>query len=276
MSESISDPGKRRQIETRIHTPREVHLNRAARRRWPFALILATWIAITVAGFGIPGLGPFTNQLIANPQTDSLEFDYVPVGAVPEWTHEPQPVEPSSSRLVIASDYRHYEREANDELWSNAIAAVASKLDEKIARGAGELVSVNRELIKRKLLVPGRSHTQVYQTPLSVSMEPLDEESGDHGKFLEWHRCFIELNFNNEFHAWAAMEYERKIVESRVWQTALMVLSGLGLLVILFGFLHLNHRTQGVYTGRLQSLAMVAAIAIILAALALSNSIEWL
>ena len=231
---------------------------------------------LTVAGLTIPGTGPLSNCLKASPQSESLEFEFRPVGTVPEWTTADPSTVSSSSRFVIASDYRHYEREANEELWQNAIAAVARKLDERIALGAGRLVPVDRELIKSKLLIPGRSHTHVYQTPLSISIEPASEEGDDKTKFLEWHRCFMELELNKDFYDWATVEYERRIVESRVWQTALVVLSGFSLLVVLFGFLKFNHRTQGVYTGRLQSIAIFAAIAVIILALALSNSIVWL
>ena len=209
----------------------------------------------------------------ADQPEDSTEFEYTLVGALPDWISQFESREFTDSEtdrhVLISSDTYEYQKEALDEAWSKAEQKVREYLNEHIAPGAGEALAVDRTYIQNNLTV--QQHVQHYRTP-----NPYQDSDVIEMDHLLFYRAFVELGLGDRFDQWAGNRYEEHLVRSRVLQTALLVLSGIVVLGILYGFLHMNHRTRGFYAGRLQTVTLIAVLAVIVLAVALSNSFDWL
>ncbi len=213
---------------------------------------------------------------LSRPGSDSsLEYEFVPVGSLPDWVEhfdaETADAASDGRRMLVSSGMDPHRAEASRELWNNAEVLVKRYLDERIAAGAGEALQVQRDYIQNHLTVPQHVHMHLYRTP-----NPLFAADGNEPEHLMFHCGWAELNFDNEFDEWAGARYEEHLVHSRVLQTALVLLSGIALLGIVYGFLHLNHRTRGFYSGRLQTITLLAVLVVVAVFLALSNSFPWL
>ncbi len=245
----------------------------------PLLWFLATLAFVSLAYAGTTGVLPQTDdqpvgdQAVSTATTGDEAYEYTPIGDLPDWIVEFDSAadsdEYAKSRFLVSSDTYEYQREAVGEVWSNAEIEVHRYLEDHIAPGAGRALNVTRDYISENLT--RQQHVHKFRTP-----NPYYEKDADEPEHLVFYRGWAELSLDDEFDQWAGARYEEHLVRSRILQTAVFVLSGITLLGIAYGFLHLNHRTRGFYSGRLQTITLVAVAVVVVVVLALSNSFEWL
>lgn len=238
-------------------------------------LWVAGWLAVSVL---VPaGLNGQTDEPVwagtagSGNLTAETDFEFTPVGKLPEWVSsfdEDGSVE-SSVVLVASVEVRH-QLDAERLMWEEAEVRVRDYLNRRIADGAGDILQLDRDQISEHL-VTREPHLHLYRTP-----NPLFEGGNGETEHLEWYRCFARLSMDGSFDRWATDRYEERLVRSRLLQTGLLLFSGLALLGVAWSFLQMNHRTRGFYTGRLQTISLLAVLVVIALALALSNLFRWL
>ncbi len=227
----------------------------------------------------VPGKPDSTGPAANDPDKADSNFEEVAVGSLPSWAHNTDEKTglphndgqiDANRRAVISSERFYREREAREDLLKRAERVVRNYLDDQIAKGAGSAIEIDPELIRERLLVPGHEHEQIYRIHAPEYADAIGRE------YLERYEMWAELEFNTEFHQWAAAEYENHLVQSRVLQASLVVVSGIAMLGIAFGFLRANHRTRGVYAGRLQMVSLLALLVVMAAAVAIARTFQWL
>jgi hypothetical protein len=215
---------------------------------------------------------------VSTGETDSdAATRYRPAEKEPEWVSETE-TRPSTRRLVT-SDFRHREREAEEELWDSLIETVRRELDERVASGAGDIIPLDRKALRKQFVPADRWHVHLYYTAvpggeLAEGFGVVDARDGK--RYLEWYRCFAEIEVGDEFLSWGREEYEVQLVNSRVRQSLLVVFGVLALFAGTFGLLRLNHQTRGLYRGKLIVLATVLLIVLAVVAFAICDSMVWL
>lgn len=215
---------------------------------------------------------------VSTGETDSdAATRYRPAEKEPEWVSETD-VRPSTRRLVT-SDFRHREREAEGELWDKLLETARRELDERVASGAGDIIPLDRKAIRKQFVPSDRWHTHLYYTAvpggdLAEGFGVVDARDGK--RYLEWYRCFAEIEVGEEFLSWGHEQYEVELVNSRVRQSLLVVFGVLAVFAGTFGLLRLNHQTRGLYRGKLIVLATALLIVLAVVAFVIADSIVWL
>ncbi len=249
-------------------------------------LVAAPLIHSTVAAANPPWLAQ-TDQQAAEPITETaatLDDDgddiHVPrddeqseekVDPLPEWiTRGTYSDDEGNEFLVVASTEEVSLPTAKRRLRQEIVEQLSRKIDEYLIPGASRVIRISDERIEQTWL-PGHRYTEVLVTKLPVDIAV--EVGTDVQKA---YRCYSMLKLDDEFYAWANESWNHQLVRSRVFQTGVVGLAVIGLLSIVFGAFHLNHRTRGFYGGRLQlvSLAMLLILAAVVASV--SNLFDWL
>lgn len=184
-----------------------------------------------------------------------------------------------SNRRLVSSDFRYREREAEEELLDKLAETIRRELDQRIAFGAGEVIPLDRNSIRKQFVPDEHWHTQLYYTPVPGGelAEPFGKVDARDGKrYLEWYRCFAEIEVGDDFVSWGRAQYETRLVDSRVRQSLFVIFGVLTLFAGTFGILRLNHQTRGLYRGKLIVLATVMLIVLVVVALVIRNSMVWL
>ncbi len=173
--------------------------------------------------------------------------------------------------LVVSSQERFSQWEAQNELWLNVVSEVNRKIDEMIRPGAAEAIRISLEQIQEKWLGPEQVHLQVYRTRVP---EDLDIDIGE--EFQRSYSYHVMVKLDESFRDWSFNAWENELTKSRVLQLGLVGLSVLGVLALAAAYFHVDHRTRGFYSGRLQLLIVAGVLILIAGGLALSNTFPWL
>ncbi|MGI9516874.1 MAG: hypothetical protein ACR2NP_07520 [Pirellulaceae bacterium] len=204
---------------------------------------------------------------------------YVRAESLPDWALTGTRVELDSQTeyIVVVSDPLLQQRESQADLEERLVATVNRKVDEMFSPGAADAIGIDLDYIRNNLLVPGHEYCQeLYWSP-TTGVEPAGiEDAQGENDLRTAYRCVAQLKLDPEFHKWATVTWREQQVRSRQMQIGLVFLAGVLMLLLAFGYFKANEKTQGFYSGRLQTIALVGLLAIIGAAIAMSKMFPWL
>ncbi len=200
---------------------------------------------------------------------------------LPDWALIPNRVEADGRTefVVVHSNALLQQREAREELEERMLDTVRRKVDEMFSPGAAAAIGIDLGYLRQNLLVPGNEFCQVLYWDASTVMDAGDiatVSDTDRAEPRTAYRCFARLKLDSDFQQWATVTWHERQVRSRQMQIGLIFLSGVLMLVLAFGYFKANEKTRGIYSGRLQSMALIGLLAIIAAAVLLSKMFPWL
>lgn len=82
---------------------------------------------------------------------------------------------------------------------------------------------------------------------------------------VKYYRGYAQLLVTDDYHKKLDGDWHRRQTKNRLYQIALIVLTVLGLLVVVFAYLRLQKLTRGFYTGQLRFVCLAIAVALIIA-----------
>lgn len=234
--------------------------------------VTANMIACVLVGLicaiGFPCKTPAsTPQSLEDSESQPKRFS----DPLPGWVERGSYVEGGTEFMVISSEERAKEREAEDEMWASAKLEVDRKINELLAPSAADALNISRDYIREHLLVPDHVHKHSIYIKGSEELAEIRGSDTQHS-----FRFYSLLKLDKEFESWARSSWEEQLVRSRVRQTGLVGLSVIVCLTLLLGYFQLDHKTRGFYSGRLQTITLAVLLVLAVLALALSKSFIWL
>lgn len=204
---------------------------------------------------------------------------YTDVGERPDWVTKGSYIsgDPIEEFIVVMSEKRLRELDAEEELESRLIEAVHERIDEWFAPGAGKAIGVDLDYIRENLIqhhpkcdANGAYHQLVHWSVPQDSQDMVGAEKGEAFQYC------AQVKLDDEFKAWAGKQWENRVVTSRTMQTGLVAASTILALGLAFGYFTVNHKTRGFYSGRLQTIGLAGLLIIGVAAWWLANQFVWL
>jgi hypothetical protein len=190
----------------------------------------------------------------------------------PEWV-EADPVEEGDSRIVVVSSGpQGHLGECQSALDAELEQAVDAYIDEYLGQVYGDklqastLVSFPAEYIRDNLVPDG----QLYDEKIQFSFGPM-YQSHAQVAFTPAFRAVLDSERVNLDKQWKQI-----VVAGRLTGAAIIFGSILALLAVVSGYFRLDTATRGFYTARLQFLATVAILAVIVAGVLLARNVDWM
>jgi hypothetical protein len=190
----------------------------------------------------------------------------------PEWV-EADPVEEGDSRIVVVSSGpQGHLGECQSALDTELERAVDAYIDEYLGQVYGDklqastLVSFPAEYIRDNLVPDG----QLYDEKIQFSFGPM-YQSHAQVAFTPAFRAVLDCERVNLDKQWKQI-----VVAGRLTGAAIIFGSILALLAVVSGYFRLDTATRGFYTARLQFLATVAILAVIVAGVLLARNVDWM
>ena len=214
-----------------------------------------------------------------SPAAGEKESLYTVVGEQPEWVTHAQYIdtETQSEYLVIHSQPRLKQREAEDELEELLVEAVRERVDEMFAEGAGKAIGIDLTYVRENMIQQNEEcHDDgIYQQLLSWKV-PESNRGMLGSEVRDAYQCFAQIRFDPEFETWASAQWENQLVISRTFQTGLIALSVLLVLGLAFGYFSADHITRGFYSRRLQTMGLGLLLITAAGIWWLSVQISWI
>ena len=188
---------------------------------------------------------------------------------LPEWVKQGNFVDQGTEYCLVQTPESIDWATAKASLDKKIIETVHRKLDEHFGETTPKIINSVQSL--ENWLASDRVHAQVIYTELN------DELASELGQTLEKsYRYYAQLRLDDSFYDWAHQQREQRLVLSRVHQMGLMGGFLISVLAISFGFLRLNHQTRGFYRGRLQFLAFLGFLVLLLVVGNFAETIVWM
>lgn len=135
--------------------------------------------------------------------------------------------------------------------------AVAKQLDKWFGAGAGEIAAIEDSSLLEPLVQHSR-YVETYKIQLEEEYASRFETDSE-----EFYRGYALLKFDSEFRATAKGIWNRNLTRNRLIYAGVIGAGLLGILGVIYGFLHFNHLTRGFYVGRLQTISVVLVLLIL-------------
>ena len=182
----------------------------------------------------------------------------------PEWVESKPVLEGNVHRVPVLSDFHAREADATRALDSQIVKATRAYVADYLgSRQAPLFFSFTADEIKSRFL----RADNVYHEVVHVSFGPM-------------HQSHALLEFPADFRRELDQRWEKVRAAGNLVKIGGTTVGVLALLVIVFGYFRLDTATRGYYTSRLQFLAAVAILALIVAGFVFARSttvwVQWL
>ncbi len=204
---------------------------------------------------------------------------YEDVGQRPQWVQQGNYLDPENQTeyLLVASQPRLKQREAEEELEECLVATVRDHVDHMFTPGTGQSIGIDLAYIREHLL---QHHPQcdaqgVYNQLLRWRV-PEANQGMLNSETRQAFQCFSQVRLDPEFQRWAEHQWENRLVISRTQQIGLLGLLTLSVLTVVFGYFTAEQKTRGFYSRRLQTVSLACLAAMLLAFWWLASQFAWL
>ncbi len=190
----------------------------------------------------------------------------------PEWV-EAEPVNEGDSRaVVVSSGPQGHLGECQSALDAELERAVNQYIDEYLGQVYGDkfqastLVNFPAKYIRDELVDDGK----IYEEKIQFSFGPMYQSHAQ----VAFTPAFRAVLDGERVHL--DKQWEQIVVAGRLTGAAIIFGLILALLAVVSGYFRLDTATRGFYTARLQFLATVAILAVIVAGVLLARNVHWM
>ncbi len=182
--------------------------------------------------------------------------------AVPSWIEKDHWQEDDAKVVVLRTEGFLLKSQATMALLDMVRAKVAEEIDVAVHAEASELVS----------LPDGYVEAHLVQDELILDSRQLEPSFSGREKYYG----FAKLRFSQAFRQQVAKRYQRNFRTGRLTWTGVTGVMALGWLAVVWGYLRLDRMTRHFYSRRLQTAAIVLAVAILAAGMMALLSLDSL
>lgn len=158
--------------------------------------------------------------------------------------------------------------EAEQALDQDCVDIIREVIDGWYQAGVGEKVDIDDSYIKQHLVFDDRMLVKQYKD------EHTEELCRTFGKDYEYFRGYAQLQLTNDFREHVSERWKTEQTRTRLVQSGIIGASVLGLLLILFGYFHLEQATRGFYSVRLQMVGLIVILTLVAIAVWLSQTLH--
>lgn len=179
---------------------------------------------------------------------------------IPEWVRRGSYKDGNTFVLVVQTSQQPCTTPVAADLALNPAieAAIKKHMIPLVGTTTANAIVFTKETINKKLLVPGSRIVRECEEELSTE---LAQRYGQ--EQAVFYRGYAQLRLDQSFIEGVVHQSAESRMRYRLLLAGLCAAGLLGLLVVLFGYLRINHATRGFYNRRLQTISIMILIAII-------------
>ena len=150
--------------------------------------------------------------------------------------------------------------QAEDELWRTCVKEINPILDRWYGAGASDQIDLSPEFVRDELI-----HDNLVELQKVALEQPVDGVS-------DFYMAYGRFELDQNFREFAKSKLQDSRTRRRLLGTGLFGGTVLSLLVVALGYMKLETATRGFYSRRLQTLALVLAVGVVVGAVAIAQS----
>ena len=203
---------------------------------------------------------PSTAELTAEPTVES-SVDEHPLlsSAAPDWIRRGSYREGEVDYRLVSAGPAYLQRVSEAELNELMVEITNRYIDERLGSRASDYVSYELKTIRERCLVTDH----YYHDLQKYDVGPM-------------YQSYAQLQFDEPFRQELDQRWRSARKRQRLVHAGFISVGVFGVLLLGYGYLRLDHATRGFYTGRLQFVAGLAAIALLAVEAIALSSVPWL